>query len=66
MIQIGWFQSSGSHLYTQVQPTRKIRHFGMDAEIQAMDGNKSVVQMLDSGDTPKKSHCQAGASLPLS
>ncbi len=25
----------------------------MDAEIQAMDGNKSVVQMLDSGDTPK-------------
>ncbi|PZN71387.1 MAG: hypothetical protein DM484_26570, partial [Candidatus Methylumidiphilus alinenensis] len=27
---------------------RKIRHFGMDAEIQAMDGNKSVVLMLDS------------------
>ena len=27
---------------------RKIRHFGMDAETQAMDGNKSVVLMLDS------------------
>jgi len=25
------------------------RHFGRDAEIQAMDGNKSVVQMLESG-----------------
>ena len=27
---------------------RKIRHFGRDAEIQAMDGNKSVMQMLES------------------
>ena len=31
------------------EQNRKIRHFGMDAEIQAMDGNKSVVQMFDSG-----------------
>ena len=38
-----------SRRYTQVQPNRKIRHFGMDAEIQAMDGNKPVVQMLDLG-----------------
>ena len=30
-------------------------HFGMDAEIQAMDGNKSVVQMLDSGNMPSLS-----------
>ena len=27
----------------------------MDAEIQAMDGNKSVVQMLDSGNMPYRS-----------
>ena len=30
-------------------------HFGRDAEIQAMDGNKSVVQMLDSGNMPTRS-----------
>ena len=34
------------------EQNRKIRHFGMDAEIQAMDGNKSVVQVLDSSDLP--------------
>ena len=34
---------------------RKIRLFGMDAEIQAMDGNKSVVQMLDSAAVAKPS-----------
>ena len=27
-------------------------HFGRDAEIQAMDGIQSVVQVLDSGDLP--------------
>ena len=51
----GWFPSSGSDCYTQVQPNRKIRHFGMDAEIQAMDGNKSVVQMLESGNMSTRS-----------
>ncbi len=30
--------------------SRKSRHFGRDAEIQAMDGNQSIVQVLDSGD----------------
>ncbi len=30
----------------------KSRHFGRDAEIQAMDGNQQVVQVLDSGDLP--------------
>ena len=33
----------------------KIRHFGRDAEIQAMDGNNLVVQMLDSGNMPSRS-----------
>ena len=28
-----------AHRYTQVQPSQKSRHFGRDAEIQAMDGN---------------------------
>ena len=28
------FPRSGAHRYTQVQPNRKIRHFGRDAEIQ--------------------------------
>ena len=32
--------------YTQVRVGRKNRHFGRDAETQAMDGNKSVVQCL--------------------
>ena len=43
----GWCPNSGSCRYTQVQPKRKIRHFGMDAEIQAMDGNQQVAQVLD-------------------
>ncbi len=30
-------------------------HFGRDAEIQAMDGIQSVVQVLDSGDLPSLS-----------
>ena len=47
------FPRSGAHRYTQVQPNRKIRHFGRDAEIQAMDGNQSVVQALGSSDLPK-------------
>ncbi len=33
----------------------KSRHFGRDAEIQAMDGNQQVVQVLDSGDLPARS-----------
>ncbi|PZN86459.1 MAG: hypothetical protein DM484_00850 [Candidatus Methylumidiphilus alinenensis] len=41
-----------AHRYTQVRASRKSSHFGRDAEIQAMDGNKSVVQMLDSGNMP--------------
>ena len=32
--------------YTQVRESRKSRHFGRDAENQAMEGNKSVVQCL--------------------
>jgi len=47
-----WFPSSSSHTYTQAQPNRKIRHFGRDAEIQAMDGNQSVVQVIDLIDLP--------------
>ncbi len=27
---------------------KRVRHFGRDAEIQAMDGNVSVEQLLDS------------------
>ncbi|GEM_PF-2537910 len=33
----------------------KARHFGMDAEVQAMDGNQFVVQTLDSGNMPTRS-----------
>ena len=32
--------------YTQVQPSQKSRHFGKDAEIQAMEGNIPVLQCL--------------------
>ena len=45
------------------EQNRKIRHFGMDAEIQAMDGNKSVVQMLDSGNMPSRSFLFAGRDI---
>jgi len=38
--------SSNSRRYIQVQPNRKSRHFGRDTEIQAMDGDQSVVQCL--------------------
>ena len=41
--------------YTQVRVSWKIRHFGRDAEIQAMDGNQQVVQVLDSRDLPNRS-----------
>ena len=40
------FPSPGSRRYTQVRANRKSRHFGRDAEIQAMDGNWMVVQVL--------------------
>jgi len=33
----------------------KHRHIGMDADIQAMDGNHPTVQVLDSGDLPTRS-----------
>ena len=33
------FPSWSSHRYTQVRLGQLCRHFGMDAEIQAMDGN---------------------------
>jgi len=54
-LYFGWFPSSGSHRYTQVRPRRKSRHFGRDAEIQAMDGSQSVVQVFDSGELPSLS-----------
>ena len=49
------FPRPGSRRYTQVRANRKSRHFGRDAEIQAMDGNQSVVQALDSVDLPSLS-----------
>ena len=33
----------------------KHRHIGMDADIQAMDGNHPTVQVLDSGELPTRS-----------
>jgi len=51
----GWFPSSCFRRYTQVRESRKSRHFGRDAEIQAMDGNQQVVQVLDSRDLPRLS-----------
>ena len=59
------FPRRSTRRYTQVRPNRKIRHFGRDAEIQAMDGNKSVVQMLGSGNMPYRSFmfAVAGASV---
>ncbi len=38
--------------FLQLSQVRESRHFGRDAEIQAMDGKKSVVQMLDLGNVP--------------
>ena len=43
------FLSSISRRYTQA---RESRHFGRDAENQAMDGNQMAVQVLDSADLP--------------
>ena len=59
------FPRRSTRRYTQVRPNRKIRHFGRDAEIQAMDGNKSFLQMLDSGNMPSCSFMFAvtGASF---
>ena len=50
MLNLASFPIWNSRTYAQVQPSRKNRHFGMDAEIQAMDGNQSDVQVLHSGD----------------
>ncbi len=44
-----WFPSSISRRYTKIKPSQKSRHFGRDAEIQAMDGNQTIMQVLDSG-----------------
>ena len=41
--------------FLQLSQVRESRHFGRDAEIQAMDGNQQVVQVLDSGDLPSLS-----------
>jgi hypothetical protein len=35
-----------AHRYTQVLPSQKCRHFGKDAEIQAMDGNSPLCKCL--------------------
>ena len=43
----------------------KSRHFGMDAEIQAMDGNQSVLQLLDSGYLPTCSFMYADSGTPV-
>ncbi len=40
-------------------------HFGRDAEIQAMDGNKLVMQMLDSGNMPTRSFMFAVAGTSV-
>jgi len=50
-----WFPSYISRRYTQARASRISRHFGMDAEIQAMDGNQSDVQVLNSDDLPARS-----------
>ena len=39
-------------------------HFGMDAEIQAMDGNQSAMQVLDSGDLPARSFMDMDTKTP--
>jgi len=56
---------SHAHRHTQVRVSRKSRHFGRDAEIQAMDGNKSVVQMLDSDNRPTHSFMFAVAGTSV-
>ena len=50
-----WFPSSSSHRHTQVRVSQKSRHFGRDAEIQAMDGNQSDGLVFDSDDLPARS-----------
>jgi len=37
----------------------------MDAEIQAMDGNQSAVQVLDSGDLPARSFMDMDTSTSV-
>ena len=54
-LAIKGFPSRRYHRYTQVRESGESRHFGRDAEIQAMDGNQQVVQVLDSGDLPSLS-----------
>ena len=44
-----------AHRYTQVPPSRKCRHTGMDAGIQAMDGNLTVVQVLNFSNVVRQS-----------
>ena len=51
----GSILTRSAHRYTQVEPSQENRHFGMDAEIQAMDGNQTTVQVLDSGNLPSHS-----------
>ena len=41
--------------YTQVLPSQKCRHTGMDAGIQATDGNLTVVQVLHFGNVAHQS-----------
>ena len=49
--------------YIQVRANRKSRHFGRDAEIQAMDGSQSVVQVLDSRNLPSRGFMFAVAGI---
>ena len=51
--------------HTQVRASRKSRHFGRDAEIQAMDGSQSVVQVLDSGNLPARSVMDMDTRTPV-
>ncbi|PZN85100.1 MAG: hypothetical protein DM484_01785 [Candidatus Methylumidiphilus alinenensis] len=43
----------------------KSRHFGRDAEIQAMDGSQPVVQVLDSGHLPTRCFMFVDAGTPV-
>jgi len=51
--------------FLPLSQVRESRHFGRDAEIQAMDGKKSVVQMLDLGNVPTRSFMFAVAGTSV-
>ena len=54
-----------SHRYSQIRESRKSRHFGRDAEIQAMDGSQPVEHVFDSGHLPTRCFMLVDTGTPV-